>query len=135
MAMIETGIQEVDPRHRLDVAKLEAYVRAAVDEFDGRLVVRQFVGGQSNPTYHLSDGTREWVLRRKPPGKLVSSAHAIDREFRILTALGQTDFPVPRARCYCTDESVIGSEGDCLFDRCPFDILAYLEGDAGRARG
>jgi len=107
---IRTGIQEVDPRHQLDVARLEEYVRANLDEFDGTLAVRQFVGGQSNPTYLVSDGTREWVLRRKPPGKLVSSAHATDREFRILAALGQTDFPVPRVRVYCGDQSVIGTE-------------------------
>ncbi|MFK7897032.1 MAG: phosphotransferase family protein [Myxococcota bacterium] len=114
MTTIETGIQEVDPRHQLDVPKLEAFVRAHLDEFEGGLRVRQFVGGQSNPTYHLSDGggegQGEWVLRRKPPGKLVSSAHAIDREYKALSALGQTDFPVPRVRVYCEDESVIGTE-------------------------
>ncbi|MAG33102.1 MAG: phosphotransferase family protein [Deltaproteobacteria bacterium] len=110
MSVIETGIQEVDPRHELDVARLEEYVRSHVEEFDGALCVRQFVGGQSNPTYLLSDGTREWVLRRKPPGKLVGSAHAIDREFRILTALAKTGFPAPRARVYCEDESVVGNE-------------------------
>lgn len=110
MALIETGIQEVDPRHALDVPRLEEYVRKHIDEFDGTLGVRQFVGGQSNPTYLLCDGTREWVLRRKPPGKLVSSAHATDREFRILSALAATDLPIPRARVYCEDESVIGTE-------------------------
>lgn len=110
MTMIESGIQEVDPKHELDIPKLEGFVRAHIDEFDGALRVRQFVGGQSNPTYHLSDGRGEWVLRRKPPGKLISSAHAIDREYKILSALGQTDFPVPRVRVYCEDESVIGTE-------------------------
>ncbi len=119
---IRTGIQEVDPRHALDVAKLEEYVRAHLEEFEGVLAVRQFVGGQSNPTYLLSDGTREWVLRRKPPGKLLSSAHATDREFRILSALGTTDFPVPRARAYCEDESVIGTEF-YLMDRVVGRIL------------
>ena len=121
-AQIRTGIQEVDPRHKLDVAKLEEFVRSSLDEFDGTLRVRQFVGGQSNPTYLLSDGTREWVLRRKPPGQLVSSAHATDREFRILKALGTTDFPVPRARVYCHDESVIGTEF-YLMDRVVGRIL------------
>ena len=109
-AVLQTGIQEVDPRHQLDVAQLEEYVRSQLDDFDGKLVVRQFVGGQSNPTYLLSDGEREWVLRRKPPGQLVSSAHATDREFRILSALGKSEFPVPRARAYCDDTSVIGTE-------------------------
>lgn len=121
-AQIQTGIQEVDPRHQLDVASLERYVRDALDEFDGVLTVRQFVGGQSNPTYLLGDGTREWVLRRKPPGKLVFSAHATDREFRILRALGPTGFPVPRARVYCEDPSVIGSEF-YLMDRVVGRIL------------
>jgi aminoglycoside phosphotransferase (APT) family kinase protein len=110
MAQIKTGIKEVDPRHRLDVARLERFVHAHLEDFDGALRVAQFVGGQSNPTYHLSDGHRDWVLRRKPPGKLVSSAHAVDREFRVLTALDGTGFPVPRPRVYCDDESIIGSE-------------------------
>ena len=110
MAQIRTGIQEVDPRHALDVARLEAYVRSHLEGFDGALRVHQFVGGQSNPTYHLSDGRREWVLRRKPPGKLVSSAHAVDREFRVLSALSKVDFLVPRPRIHCVDESVIGTE-------------------------
>lgn len=110
MSSIRTGIQEVDPRHRLDVARLESYLRANLVDFDGALQVRQFVGGQSNPTYHLSDGVREWVLRRKPPGKLVQSAHAVDREFRVLSALAQVDFPSPRPRVYCADASIIGSE-------------------------
>jgi aminoglycoside phosphotransferase (APT) family kinase protein len=120
--VIQTGIQEVDPRHALDVAKLEEYVRAQIVEFDGQLAVRQFVGGQSNPTYLISDGVREWVLRRKPPGKLVSSAHATDREFKVLTGLGATDFPVPRARVYCQDLSVIGTEF-YLMDRVVGRIL------------
>lgn len=110
MAQIRTGIQEVDPRHALDVARLEAYVRNHLEGFDGALRVRQFVGGQSNPTYHMSDGRHEWVLRRKPPGKLVGGAHAVDREFRVLSALSKLDFPVPRPRIHCTDESVIGTE-------------------------
>ncbi|MCR9096175.1 MAG: phosphotransferase [bacterium] len=107
---LRTGIEDVDPRHALDVARLEDRLREELDEFDGTLEVRQFVGGQSNPTYLLSDGTRSWVLRRKPPGELVSSAHATDREFRILSALAGTDVPVPRVRFYCDDESVIGTE-------------------------
>ncbi len=110
MAQIRTGIQEVDPRHRLDVDRLEAYVRERLEGFEGPLRVRQFVGGQSNPTYHLSDGRGEWVLRRKPPGRLVHSAHAVDREFRILSALAQVDFPSPKPRLYCADEGVIGTE-------------------------
>jgi len=119
---IRTGIEDVDPRHALSVPRLEEYLREHLDEFDGALSVKQFVGGQSNPTYLLSDGTRSWVLRRKPPGQLVSSAHATDREFRILSALGQTDFPVPRVRGYCSEESVIGTEF-YLMDRVEGRIL------------
>jgi aminoglycoside phosphotransferase (APT) family kinase protein len=107
---IQTGIQDVDPRHELDVPRLEAWLRDRLREFDGTLTVRQFVGGQSNPTYLLSDGRREWVLRRKPPGRLVSSAHATDREFRILSALADSEVPVPRVRGYCHDTEVIGTE-------------------------
>jgi len=110
MAQIRTGIQEVDPRHALDVARLEDWLRTRLEGFAGRLRVRQFVGGQSNPTYHLSDDRHEWVLRRKPPGKLVQSAHAVDREFRVLSALATVDFPSPRPRAYCDDERVIGTE-------------------------
>jgi len=121
-AQIKTGIQEVDPRHALDVPRLEDYVRTKLDEYDGTLTVRQFMGGQSNPTYLLSDGAREWVLRRKPPGKLLSSAHATDREFQVLSALGKTDLPVPRVRAYCDDESVIGTEF-YLMDRVEGRIL------------
>ncbi len=119
---IRTGIQEVDPRHALDVGRLEAWVRSRLDEFDGSLRVQQFVGGQSNPTYLLSDGRHEWVLRRKPPGRLVSSAHATDREFRILSALADSGVPVPRVRGYCRDEDVIGTEF-YLMDRVEGRIL------------
>lgn len=122
MTQIKTGIQEVDPRHAFDVPRLAAYLQTQLEEFDGALTVRQFMGGQSNPTYLLSDGTREWVLRRKPPGKLLSSAHATDREFRILSALGKTDIPVPRVRGYCDDESVVGTEF-YLMDRVEGRIL------------
>jgi aminoglycoside phosphotransferase (APT) family kinase protein len=104
------------------VARLEAWVRDRLEEFDGALRVRQFVGGQSNPTYLLSDGRHEWVLRRKPPGKLVSSAHATDREFRILSALADTEVPVPRVRGYCHDTDVIGTEF-YLMDRVEGRIL------------
>lgn len=107
---IRTGLQPVDPRHAIDETNLGAFLREEIEEFEGDLRVQQFMGGQSNPTYLLSDGRHEWVLRRKPPGRLVSSAHATDREFRVLSALADTDVPVPRVRVYCADESVIGTE-------------------------
>jgi hypothetical protein len=79
---------EVREQHRFDVAALERYLSEHVAGFRGPLEVRQFRGGQSNPTYHLAAGGRDYVLRRKPPGKLLPSAHAVDREYRVITALG-----------------------------------------------
>src|SRR5882672_7408921 len=111
---------EVRDAHRFDVAALERYMREHVAGFAGSLTVSQFRGGQSNPTYHLSAGGREYVLRRKPPGKLLPSAHAVDREYRVITALGQTGFPVPRTFALCEDASVIGTAFyvmDCVHGR------------------
>src|SRR4029453_4452987 len=111
---------EVREAHRFDVAALERYLRAHVEGFGGSIEVRQFRGGQSNPTYHLSAGGHEYVLRRKPPGKLLPSAHAVDREYRVITALGKTDFPVPRTFVLSEDESIIGTAFyvmDCVHGR------------------
>lgn len=97
------------PAHRFDEAALATYLRAHLPGFDGYLRIRQFQGGQSNPTYHLQTSAGEFVLRKKPPGKLLPRAHAVDREYRVITALAGTDVPVPRARFLCDDESVIGT--------------------------
>jgi aminoglycoside phosphotransferase (APT) family kinase protein len=94
-----------------DVAALCAYLRDRVDGFDAEPQrVLQFTGGHSNPTYHLlaADG-REWVLRRQPPGPLLPSAHAIDREFQVMRGLAGSDVPVPRMELLCMDPSVIGT--------------------------
>ena len=123
---IVTGIKEVEEAHRFDTRALEAWLRKHGDEMGALAApreVRQFRGGQSNPTYHLTDGTSQWVLRRKPPGQLVASAHAVDREFRVISALNRTDFPVPRARVLCTDESVIGTMF-YVMDLVPGRVLA-----------
>jgi aminoglycoside phosphotransferase (APT) family kinase protein len=104
-----TGTKEVDERYRFDSTRLEELLRREIEEFEGGLQVRQFRGGQSNPTYELSDGSQRWVLRRKPPGVLLPSAHAVDREFRVISALHAAGFLVPRARLFCGDESVIGT--------------------------
>jgi aminoglycoside phosphotransferase (APT) family kinase protein len=109
MAIRVTGTKEVEPHHQIDVPQLEAYLKERLDDLEGPLEVKEFRGGQSNPTYHLSDGHTEWVLRRKPPGVLVASAHAVDREFRILSALYPTGFPVPRTRLLCEDPDVVGT--------------------------
>ncbi len=104
-----SGTKEVAEQHRFDVRKLEAYLADRIDGFRTPLEVRQFKGGQSNPTYQLVTPNRKYVLRRKPPGKLLPSAHAVDREFRIISALYPTGFPVAKPYLLCTDESVIGT--------------------------
>jgi aminoglycoside phosphotransferase (APT) family kinase protein len=98
------------PGLELDVAKLEAYLAERIPEFTGPLQVRQFKGGQSNPTYLLVTPDKRYVLRRKPPGQLLASAHAVDREYKVISALGRhTDVPVPRTHLLCTDDTVIGT--------------------------
>src|SRR5215468_9490634 len=82
-----TGTKEVAAPLRFEEARLEAWLAAHVQGFSGPLTVRQFKGGQSNPTYLLETRGRRYVLRRKPPGKLLPSAHAVDREFRVISAL------------------------------------------------
>jgi aminoglycoside phosphotransferase (APT) family kinase protein len=113
------GTMEVRDTHRFDVAALERYMKEHVAGFAGRLTVRQFMGGQSNPTYHLRADGQEYVLRRKPPGKLLPSAHAVDREYRVITALAGTGVPVPRTYALCEDPDVIGT---------PFYIMEYVRG-------
>ena len=103
------GTKDVADTHKFDEANLEAYMQAHVDGFEGPLEVRQFKGGQSNPTYQLITPKQKYVMRRKPPGKLLPSAHAVDREYKVITALGTTGFPVPRTYCLCEDESVVGT--------------------------
>src|SRR5882757_402555 len=100
---------DVKDAHSFDIARLDSYLHDTVDGYDGPLTVRQFEGGQSNPTYLLVTPGRKYVMRRKPPGKLLKSAHAVDREFRVISALGATGFPVPEALVLCEDETVIGT--------------------------
>src|SRR5258707_14077031 len=100
---------EVQERHRFDERSLERFMSARVEGFVPPVRAEQFKGGQSNPTYRLTDGSgRRYVLRRKPPGKLLPSAHAVDREFRVISALNKTDVPTPRAYALCEDDSVVG---------------------------
>ena len=91
-----SGTKEVAERLRFDIAPLQRYLEEHVEGFSGELSVQQFKGGQSCPTYLLEAGGKSYVLRRKPPGKLLPSAHAVDREYQVMTALGDTDVPVPR---------------------------------------
>jgi aminoglycoside phosphotransferase (APT) family kinase protein len=104
--------------HAMDAARLAHWLGERLPDA-GELTIRQFSGGQSNPTYLLSTPGGRYVLRRKPPGTLLPSAHAVDREFRILNALAGSDVPVPRALCYCDDVSVAGT---------PFYLMEYVEG-------
>jgi aminoglycoside phosphotransferase (APT) family kinase protein len=104
------GTKPVEERHRIDVARLEQFLGFKI------FSVEQFKGGQSNPTYKIN-GT--FVLRRKPPGKLLPSAHAVDREYRVIKALHAAGFPVPRPHLLCEDESVVGTA---------FYVMDYVEG-------
>lgn len=115
-----SGTREVSDRLKFDVAALEAWMSQHVGGFEGPLKVSQFKGGQSNPTYKLEAANgRAYVLRRKPPGKLLPGAHAVDREARVMSALGSEGFPVPRVHGLCEDESVIGT---------PFFVMDMVEG-------
>src|SRR5579862_7197480 len=104
------GTGEVRAGYRFDEAALERWMSAHVSDFAGPLSVEQFKGGQSNPTYKLQTPKRCYVLRRKPPGSILKGAHAVEREARVLTALGRVGFPVPHVYASCTDEAVIGTD-------------------------
>src|SRR5262245_52948002 len=113
------GTAEVLAAHRFDVAALERFMAARVEGFKGPLEVRQFRGGQSNPTYYLHASSGEYVLRRKPPGKLLPSAHAVDREYRVITALAGSGVPVPRT-------FALGEYGDVV--GTPFYVMEFVPG-------
>lgn len=114
-----SGTREVLDAHRFDLDPLDEYMLSHVEGFQGPLRVRQFRGGQSNPTYLLESPSGRYVLRRKPPGKLLKSAHAVDREYRVISALYAADFPVPRPYVLCEDDEVIGTM---------FFIMEFVEG-------
>lgn len=104
-----TGTREVSERLRFDEASLNRWMESHVEGFTGPSTVSQFKGGQSNPTYKLDTPSASYVLRRKPPGKTLPGAHAVDREYRVMAALGRQGFPVPRVHSLCEDEGVIGT--------------------------
>jgi aminoglycoside phosphotransferase (APT) family kinase protein len=114
-----SGTKEVAAPLRFDETRLRDYLAAKVAEFRGPLAVRQFKGGQSNPTYFLETPARCFVLRRKPPGKLLPSAHAVDREYRVISALHRQGFPVPEPVAYCDDPEVVGTA---------FFVMGFVEG-------
>ena len=115
----EPELTPVRAAHRFDEAALAAYLGKELPGFGGDLTVLQFEGGQSNPTFRLESGGRRYVLRKKPPGVLLRSAHQVEREFRVISALDGSDVPVPKTYLLCEDESVIGT---------PFFVMEWVEG-------
>jgi len=118
------GTMPVQERHKFDLAPLDAWLKSNVQDYRGPLEVRQFKGGQSNPTFLLVTPEKNYVLRRKPPGKLLPSAHAVDREYRVIRALRQTDVPVATAHALCEDDSIVGTAFyvmDCVEGRIFWD--------------
>ncbi|HEY3797367.1 MAG TPA: phosphotransferase [Caulobacteraceae bacterium] len=106
---LNTGTKDVVESHKFDEPSLDRWMKANVAGYEGPLTVRQFKGGQSNPTYQLITPNKKYVMRRKPPGKLLPSAHAVDREYKVITALYPTGFPVAKSYGLCVDDSVIGT--------------------------
>ena len=113
------GAKLIAPANPIDAAALATWLRANVDVDAGHLVVEQYQGGQSNPTYRVTAGERRYVLRRKPSGKLLPSAHAVDREYRVMSALATTGVPVAKMCAMCEDDAVIGTA---------FYVMEYVEG-------
>ena len=109
----------VRPGHEIDADRLDRYLAAHLDGYRGPLEIRQFEGGQSNPTFFLHTPARDYVLRKKPPGQLLPSAHQVEREYRVMTALRETGLPVPHTYLLCADASIIGT---------PFFVMACVDG-------
>jgi aminoglycoside phosphotransferase (APT) family kinase protein len=114
-----SGTKGVAGALTIDAARLEAFLASRLADFAPPLTVRQFKGGQSNPTYLLETPARRYVLRRKPPGKLLPSAHAVDREFRVISALYAQGFPVAAPLIYCDDPGIAGT---------PFYVMDHVDG-------
>jgi aminoglycoside phosphotransferase (APT) family kinase protein len=119
LAPANPGAKLVAPLHPFETAALAAYLRRHVDPAIGDIQVEEYQGGQSNPTYRVTAGDTRYVLRRKPPGKLLPSAHAVDREFRVMSGLADSDVPVAKTFALCEDQSVIGTA---------FYVMQYVEG-------
>ena len=117
---LTTDTIAVLPQHRFDEHRLAEYLRTQIEGFSTPLIVTQTQGGMSNPTFILTDGAgKRYVMRKKPPGKLLPSAHAVDREFRIISALARTGVPVANAYVLCQDASVVGTD---------FYIMDFIDG-------
>jgi aminoglycoside phosphotransferase (APT) family kinase protein len=116
---LPTGLRDSTSQQAFDTARLVGWMHENIPAFAGPIEIRQFAGGQSNPTFLLTTPERRYVLRRKPPGKLLPSAHAVDREFRALEALKDTDVPVAHVYALCEDPAIIGSA---------FYVMDYIQG-------
>jgi aminoglycoside phosphotransferase (APT) family kinase protein len=112
-------LTEVREAHRFDERVLGAYLAERIEDFRPDIRVRQFDGGQSNPTYLIQSGDAEYVMRKKPPGRLLATAHMVEREYRIMTALAHTDVPVPKTYVLCEDSALIGT---------PFFVMEFAKG-------
>jgi aminoglycoside phosphotransferase (APT) family kinase protein len=141
---LNSGTEPLDERTWIDAEKLLPWLEANVEGFKGPLEIRKFKGGQSNPTYQLVTPGQRYVLRRKPPGKLLPSAHAVDREYKVIAALNKVSFPVAKAYALCMDESIVGTifyvmeqvEGRILWDGTlpdykPVERRAIYEAEIG----
>lgn len=117
--MSEAILTDVRGKHVFDECALSEYLIEHIEGFQGPLSVKQFDGGQSNPTFLLSTPAAQYVLRKQPPGKLLPSAHQVDREYRVMKALQHSAVPVPQMLCLCQDPSVMG---------CDFYVMSYVPG-------
>ena len=117
---IFSGTKEIAENLKFDELKLQEWFGDTIDKAGKITKVEQFKGGQSNPTYKISTENKEFVLRRKPPGVLLPSAHAVDREYKVMTALQNTHVPVPKTYGLCEDGEVLGT---------PFFVMDFLDGD------
>ena len=115
-----SGTKAVDEKLKINTSKLQPWIDGNVKNAGKIKSIEQFKGGQSNPTYKIITESKSLVLRRKPPGKLLPSAHAVDREYKVITALYETDVPVPKTYGLCEDNDVAGTE---------FFLMDFLDGD------
>ena len=115
----DVELTPVRAQHRFDEQALWRYLETQLDDTFANAKIAQFEGGQSNPTFLVTTRRAKYVLRKKPPGKLLKSAHQVEREYRVMSALQETDVPVPRTLLLCEDESLIGT---------PFFIMAFVPG-------
>ena len=115
-----SGTKDVDENLIIESSKLQPWIDEYVPQAGRINSIKQFKGGQSNPTYKIVTESKNLVLRRKPPGKLLPSAHAVDREYKVITALNYTDVPVPKTYGLCEDDDIAGTA---------FFVMDFLDGD------